>query len=75
MEIDPYLLPVQNSPPNSQRPLHKTRYYEPDRKRKQVKKKNVQNCLQAIGTGKDFLNRPLIAKSLRSTINKWTSRD
>jgi hypothetical protein len=52
MEIDPYLLPVQNSPPNSQRPLHKTRYYEPDRKRKQVKKKMYKIAFKPLAQEK-----------------------
>lgn len=31
----------------------------------------MQIRLELIGTGKDFLNRRLIAQALRSTVNKW----
>jgi hypothetical protein len=33
--------------------------------------KKVGNSLEHIGTGENFLNRPLRAQVLRSTIEKW----
>jgi hypothetical protein len=32
---------------------------------------SMRNTLKCIGIGENFLNRILIMKSLRSTINKW----
>ena len=32
---------------------------------------DMENTLECIGTGENFLNRVLIMQSLRSTINKW----
>lgn len=31
----------------------------------------MQIRLELVGTGKDFLNRTLIAQALRPTVNKW----
>ena len=45
-----------------QRPLVNTRYTEPDRRETE--------CFEFIGTVDNFLNRTLIVKTLRSTINK-----
>ena len=49
-----------------QRPQHKTRYTEPDRK----KKKKVGNSLELFVIEKDFLNRTMVTWVLKSTINK-----
>jgi hypothetical protein len=47
-----------------QRPQHKTRYTEPDRK-------EVGNTFEYIGIGNYFLIKTPIAQVLRSTISKW----
>lgn len=36
---------------------------------------NVQNTLELIFTGKDFMNRTPIVQVLRSTIYKWDSKN
>jgi hypothetical protein len=33
--------------------------------------KKAGNSLEAIDTGKDFLNRTLLVQALRPTINEW----
>ena len=33
--------------------------------------KKVENSIECIGTGDNFLNRAQIVKTLKSTINKW----
>jgi hypothetical protein len=33
--------------------------------------KRAENTLEAIGIGKDFLNRTLAAQQLRERMNKW----
>lgn len=45
------------------RPQHKIKSPEYD-------KKKVVNCLELIGTAKDFLNRSMKAHELRPTVNK-----
>lgn len=48
----------------NQIPQRKTRSSESDRGK-------LGNSLKFTGTGKDFLNRTVMAQALRTTINKW----
>ena len=49
-----------------QRPQHKTRYAEPDRR-------EMGNSLEHICTGEDFWNRTSLTQILRSTVNEQAS--
>jgi hypothetical protein len=61
MQIDPFLSPCTKL---DQRPPHKTRHTETNRKKK------VGKSLEDMGTGEIFLNRTPIAYALRSRIDK-----
>lgn len=62
IQIDPYL------------PLCKNKWIKALNRRSDILnliEEKVQNGLEVIGTGIDFLNRTVLTQTLQSTINKW----